>query len=163
MTRMVGHTVDLRIKTRQPFVLAEHDRCVTRRQFARQRRLARRGLSANEVQRAHQPNLPSFDLLKESAFPQLHAGSATRLIAVSAVRYHQIDKLPSYSTARWRPATGRFATEEMRMAVNSLQKQPARGPGRPFEKGRPGNPAGRPRGRDQQPDRWIPAFAGKAL
>jgi Family of unknown function (DUF5681) len=32
------------------------------------------------------------------------------------------------------------------MAVNSLQKQPARGPGRPFEKGRSGNPAGRPRG-----------------
>ena len=29
------------------------------------------------------------------------------------------------------------------MAVNSLQKQPARGPGRPFEKGRSGNPAGR--------------------
>ena len=32
------------------------------------------------------------------------------------------------------------------MAVNSLQKQPARGPGRPFEKGRSGNPAGRPCG-----------------
>ena len=32
------------------------------------------------------------------------------------------------------------------MAVNSLQKQPARGPGRPFEKGRSGNPAGRPAG-----------------
>jgi Family of unknown function (DUF5681) len=32
------------------------------------------------------------------------------------------------------------------MAVNSLQKQPARGAGRPFEKGRSGNPAGRPRG-----------------
>jgi hypothetical protein len=45
-----------------------------------------------------------------------------------------------------RPATGRFATEEMGMAVNSLQKQPARGPGRPFEKGRSGNPAGRPHG-----------------
>lgn len=29
------------------------------------------------------------------------------------------------------------------MAVDSLQKQPARGPGRPFEKGRSGNPAGR--------------------
>src|SRR5260370_1342870 len=41
---------------------------------------------------------------------------------------------------------GRFATEEMGMAVNSLQKQPARGPGRPFEKGRSGNPAGRPGG-----------------
>src|SRR5438270_4446158 len=39
---------------------------------------------------------------------------------------------------------GRFATKEMGMAVNSLQKQPARGPGRPFEKGRSGNPAGRP-------------------
>src|ERR1700745_1175085 len=34
----------------------------------------------------------------------------------------------------------------MSMAVNSLQKQPARGPGRPFEKGRSGNPAGRPAG-----------------
>jgi hypothetical protein len=34
----------------------------------------------------------------------------------------------------------------MGMAVNSLQKQPARGPGRPFEKGRSGNPAGRPAG-----------------
>jgi hypothetical protein len=34
----------------------------------------------------------------------------------------------------------------MRMAVNSLQNQPARGPGRPFEKGRSGNPAGRPHG-----------------
>src|SRR5258708_40077739 len=33
----------------------------------------------------------------------------------------------------------------MGMAVNSCQKQPARGPGRPFEKGRTGNPAGRPR------------------
>ena len=32
------------------------------------------------------------------------------------------------------------------MAVSSLQKQPARGPGRPFERGRSGNPAGRPRG-----------------
>src|SRR5260370_21672834 len=32
------------------------------------------------------------------------------------------------------------------LAVNSLRKQPARGPGRPFEKGRSGNPAGRPRG-----------------
>jgi len=32
------------------------------------------------------------------------------------------------------------------MAVHSLQKQPARGPGRPFEKGRSGNPAGRPAG-----------------
>jgi hypothetical protein len=31
----------------------------------------------------------------------------------------------------------------MSMAVSSLQKQPARGPGRPFEKGRSGNPAGR--------------------
>src|SRR5260370_40088598 len=41
---------------------------------------------------------------------------------------------------------GRFATEEMSMAVNSLQKQPVRGPGRPFEKGRSGNPAGRPGG-----------------
>jgi hypothetical protein len=40
---------------------------VTRRQFARQRRLARRGFSANEVQRSHQPNLPSVDPLKESA------------------------------------------------------------------------------------------------
>src|SRR5260370_15756294 len=34
----------------------------------------------------------------------------------------------------------------MGMAVNSLQKQPARGQGRPFEKGRSGNPAGRPGG-----------------
>src|ERR1700745_728299 len=39
-----------------------------------------------------------------------------------------------------------FDAKEMSMAVNSLQKQPARGPGRPFEKGRSGNPAGRPRG-----------------
>src|SRR6266403_1483523 len=31
----------------------------------------------------------------------------------------------------------------MRMAADFLQKQPARGPGRPFEKGRSGNPAGR--------------------
>jgi hypothetical protein len=59
---------------------------------------------------------------------------------------HQIAKLSSYSAARSRPATGRFATEEMGMAVNSLQKQPVRGQGRPFEKGRSGNPAGRPRG-----------------
>jgi hypothetical protein len=65
MTHMVGQTVDL--KTRQPFVLAEQDRGVTRRQFARQRRLARRGFSANEVQRSHQPNLPSADPLRESA------------------------------------------------------------------------------------------------
>jgi hypothetical protein len=35
---------------------------------------------------------------------------------------------------------------EMRMAVNPLQKQPARGPGRRFEKGRSGNPGGRPAG-----------------
>jgi len=34
----------------------------------------------------------------------------------------------------------------MLMAVNPLQKQPARGPGRRFEKGRSGNPAGRPPG-----------------
>ena len=39
-----------------------------------------------------------------------------------------------------------FDAKEMGMAVNSLQKQPARGLGRPFEKGRSGNPAGRPRG-----------------
>ena len=50
--RPVGQSVDLRIKTRQPFVLAEQDRCVTRRQFARRGRLARRGFSANAVQRA---------------------------------------------------------------------------------------------------------------
>jgi hypothetical protein len=68
MTHMVGQTVDLRIKKRQPFVLAEQDRCVTRRQFARQCRLTRRGFSANEVQRSHQLNLPSVDPLKESAF-----------------------------------------------------------------------------------------------
>src|SRR5260370_2747785 len=59
---------------------------------------------------------------------------------------HKIAKISSYSAARWRPGRGRFATEEMGMAVNLLQKQPARGPGRPFEKGRSGNPAGRPRG-----------------
>ena len=64
MMHMVGQTVDLRIKKRQPFVLAEHDRGVTRRQFARQRRLARGGFSANEVQRSHQPNLPSVDSLE---------------------------------------------------------------------------------------------------
>jgi hypothetical protein len=68
MTHMVGQTVDLRIEKRQPFVLAEQDRCVTRRQFARQRRLARRGFSANKVQPSHQPNLPSIDPLKEAAF-----------------------------------------------------------------------------------------------
>ena len=39
MTHMVGQTVDLRIETRQPFVLAEQDRGVTRRQFARQREM----------------------------------------------------------------------------------------------------------------------------
>ncbi len=32
------------------------------------------------------------------------------------------------------------------MAANLLQKQPGRGPGRPFEKGKSGNPAGRPEG-----------------
>jgi uncharacterized protein DUF5681 len=32
------------------------------------------------------------------------------------------------------------------MAVNPLQKQRTRGPGRPFEKGKSGNPAGRPVG-----------------
>jgi hypothetical protein len=32
------------------------------------------------------------------------------------------------------------------MAENSAQKQPRRGPGRPFEPGRSGNPAGKPRG-----------------
>jgi hypothetical protein len=37
---------------------------VMRRQFARQRRLARGGFSANEVQRSHQPNLPSVDSLE---------------------------------------------------------------------------------------------------
>jgi len=67
MQHMVGQTVDLRIKTRQPFVLPEQDRCVTRRQFARQRRLAGRRFSANEVQRSRQPNLPSADPVKESA------------------------------------------------------------------------------------------------
>jgi hypothetical protein len=59
---------------------------------------------------------------------------------------HEIAKLLSHPAARWRLAKGRFATEEMGMAVNSLQKQPARASGRPFEKGRSGNPAGRPRG-----------------
>src|SRR5271167_839746 len=44
------------------------------------------------------------------------------------------------------PRRAAFATEEMGMAVNSLQKQPARGQGRPFEKGRSGNPAGKPPG-----------------
>jgi hypothetical protein len=38
----------------------------------------------------------------------------------------------------------------MLMAVNPLQKQPARGPGRRFEKGRSGNPAGRPPGARNQ-------------
>ncbi|HJU15197.1 MAG TPA: DUF5681 domain-containing protein, partial [Stellaceae bacterium] len=32
------------------------------------------------------------------------------------------------------------------MADSTLQKQRRRGPGRPFEKGRSGNPAGRPLG-----------------
>jgi hypothetical protein len=32
------------------------------------------------------------------------------------------------------------------MAENSGEKQPRRGPGRPFQKGRSGNPAGKPRG-----------------
>jgi Family of unknown function (DUF5681) len=32
------------------------------------------------------------------------------------------------------------------MAENPLQIQPARGPGRPFEKGQSGNPAGKPPG-----------------
>ena len=32
------------------------------------------------------------------------------------------------------------------MAVNMLQKQHGRGPGRPFQKGQSGNPAGRPMG-----------------
>lgn len=32
------------------------------------------------------------------------------------------------------------------MADNPLQKQPGRGPGRPFEPGQSGNPAGRPKG-----------------
>ena len=32
------------------------------------------------------------------------------------------------------------------MAVNELQKQRGRGPGRPFQKGQSGNPAGRPMG-----------------
>jgi hypothetical protein len=44
------------------------------------------------------------------------------------------------------PRDGPLYAKEMGMAVNSLQKQPARGPGRPFEKGRSGNPTGRPRG-----------------
>jgi hypothetical protein len=41
---------------------------------------------------------------------------------------------------------GRLFIKEMRMAVDSLQKQPARGLGRQFRKGQSGNPAGRPVG-----------------
>src|ERR1700730_11110783 len=87
MTHMVGQTVDLRIKTRQPFVLAEQDRCVTRRQFARQRRLARRGFSANKVQRSHQPNLPPVDPFERVRALTRRRTSLTperdRLIAIS--------------------------------------------------------------------------------
>jgi hypothetical protein len=49
------------------------------------------------------------------------------------------------------------------MAVNSLQKQPARGPGRPFEKGRSGNPAGRPRGARNKATLAAEALSRKAV
>src|SRR3974390_695778 len=59
----------------------------------------------------------------------------------------KIAKFASYSAAQngaRKRAPG--SRKEMLMAVNSLQKQPARGPGRRFEKGRSGTPAGRPPG-----------------
>jgi len=49
------------------------------------------------------------------------------------------------------------------MAVNSLQKQPARGSGRPFEKGRSGNPAGRPRGARNKATLAAEALSRKAV
>jgi hypothetical protein len=49
MTHMVGQTVNLGVKKRQPFVLAKHDCCVIRRQFSGQRGLARRSFTANEM------------------------------------------------------------------------------------------------------------------
>jgi len=49
------------------------------------------------------------------------------------------------------------------MAVSSLQKQPARGPGRPFEKGRSGNPAGRPRGARNKATLAAEALSRKAV
>ena len=49
------------------------------------------------------------------------------------------------------------------MAVNSLQKQPARGPGRPFERGRSGNPAGRPPGARNKATLAAEALSRKAV
>src|SRR5438445_5755972 len=41
------------------------------------------------------------------------------------------------------PDGAAFVAKEMRVAADFLQKQPAPGPGRRFEKGKSGNPAGR--------------------
>ena len=49
------------------------------------------------------------------------------------------------------------------MAVDSLQKQPARGPGRRFEKGRSGNPAGRPPGARNKATLAAEALSRKAV
>jgi hypothetical protein len=66
-------------------------------------------------------------------------------LLLSEIIDHQIAKLPSYAAAKSRPATGRFATKEIGHGCKFAAETASEG-GRPFEKGRSGNPAGRPRG-----------------
>lgn len=59
---------------------------------------------------------------------------------------HDVPEQLSFDEPETAPASPPPTVGDAAMAVNSLQKQPGRGPGRPFVKGQSGNPAGRPPG-----------------
>ena len=78
--------------------------------------------------------------------------AAPQAIALSEMNDHKIAKLLSHAAPHNRPRRGRFAIEEMGMAVDSLQKQPARVRGQPLQEGPVGQSGGRPSRGAQQGD-----------